>query len=169
MKQLFPALFLTHLGATLGMAGLCWFVQVVHYPLFAAVGEQGFGSYAQLHAERTSWVVAPLMLTELASGFALLLLPWPREIPLPDAGGLTFTGWLWVAMGMLAAIWVSTFFVQVPLHAHLAAGFDPLTAERLVRTNWWRTGLWTVRGLLLLSLLHTALAAPANPGASSIQ
>ena len=34
-------LLLLHAAATLFMTGLIWFVQVVHYPLFARVGEDG--------------------------------------------------------------------------------------------------------------------------------
>ena len=49
-----------HAASTLSMVGLIWFVQVVHYPLFARV-EQGFIAYEQIHQQRTTWVVAPLM------------------------------------------------------------------------------------------------------------
>ena len=35
---------LTHLAATLYMVGVIWFVQVVHYPLFARAGAEGFAS-----------------------------------------------------------------------------------------------------------------------------
>jgi hypothetical protein len=48
---------------------------------------------------------------------------------------------------------VSTFAVQVPLHARLAAGFDPQAHRRLVLTNWWRTAAWSLRSLLALWIL----------------
>lgn len=44
------ALLITHAAATLWMTGLIWFVQVVHYPLFALVGSTGFAAYESAHA-----------------------------------------------------------------------------------------------------------------------
>lgn len=166
MRSAFSLVYLVHLAATLALTGLCWFVQVVHYPLFAQVGPGQFAHYEQLHAQRTSWVVAPLMLAELASG--LLLLALARTAPplpaLPD-GGLAL--WLWINMGLLAAVWLSTFFVQVPLHGVLAAGFDADAAVRLVRSNWVRTLLWSLRAIILLCLLHPLFPAPTTPAPTS--
>ncbi len=51
--NMLPAVLLTsHLVATAAMVGLIWFVQVVHYPLFAAVGSGGFAECLV----RTNWV-----------------------------------------------------------------------------------------------------------------
>jgi hypothetical protein len=50
----------------------------------------------------------------------------------------------------VALVWLSTAFVQVPLHARLSAGFDTRAHRRLVATNWVRTLSWTARGLLAL-------------------
>ena len=85
------------------MAGLAWFVQVVHYPLFAGVGAQGFADYEREHQRRTGFVVVPAMLCEAACAGLLLLLA-PRD------------PWVLAGAGLLAAIWISTFAVQVPLH-----------------------------------------------------
>ena len=54
-----------------------------------------------------------------------------------------------MVLGLVVAIWLSTFLVQVPLHNALAAGKDPLLIERLISTNWWRTGLWTLKAILV--------------------
>ena len=62
-----------HAVATLFMVGLIWFVQVVHYPLMALVGEHGFASYAQRHQSLTSLVVAPAMLLEAGTAGWLLM------------------------------------------------------------------------------------------------
>ncbi|MCU0228714.1 MAG: hypothetical protein MUF01_13855 [Bryobacterales bacterium] len=166
MRSALSFVYLVHLGATLALVGLCWFVQVVHYPLFAQVGEQHFAHYEQLHAQRTSWVVAPLMLAELGSGLLLLALA-PSAPPVPAVPDGGFALWLWIAMGLLAAIWISTFFVQVPLHGLLSTGFDADVIARLVRTNWIRTLLWTLRGLVLLCLLHPLFHAPVPPSPAS--
>lgn len=144
-----PDLFalLLQAGVTLPLVGLIWTVQVVHYPLFAGVGGEGFAAYERNHANRITFVVAPLMLAELVvSGW----LAWrvPAGVP---------TWWCYVGAGLTAAIWASTYFLSVPLHARLAAGFDAAAHARLVATNWPRTVLWTLRGLLALAMLASRL------------
>jgi hypothetical protein len=140
-------LFLVHVGATLFMVGLIWFVQVVHYPLFERVGEHGFAVYERLHTLRTTWVVAPPMLVEAAT--ALLLLT-------RRPAGVSSTQVL-VGLGLLVVIWLSTAFLQVPRHQQLAGGFDPAVHHALVLTNWLRTLAWSARGVLVLSMTARAL------------
>lgn len=68
-------LLLAHAASTLAMTGVIWFVQVVHYPLFAAVGRKGFAAFEASHRRLTTWVVAPLMLVELVCAAWLALCP----------------------------------------------------------------------------------------------
>lgn len=63
-RSVMTPIFIVHLAATLSMVGLIWFVQIVHYPLFAYVGAEKFIAYEAAHARLTTWVVAPPMLTE---------------------------------------------------------------------------------------------------------
>lgn len=132
-------LLLTHLAATVYMVGVIWFVQVVHYPLFAAIASDKFTAYEQRHASLTTWVVFPPMLVEAAT---VVLMFWFR----PD--GLSV--WqLWTGMALLTGIWISTFLVQVPCHRELSKGFSAAVHYRLVLTNWIRTVGWSLRGLLV--------------------
>ena len=141
------ALLLAHAGSTLAMAGVIWFVQVVHYPLFAAVGAEGFAAYEAAHRRLTTRVVAPLMLVELAAAIGLLVRP-PAAVPAWAA---------WVGLALLAVVWGSTFAVQVPLHERLSRGFDAAVHRRLVRGNWVRTMAWTVRAGLALWVMRGRL------------
>lgn len=50
----------------------------------------------------------------------------------------------------IGALWASTFLLQVPCHNRLGQAYHPATHQRLVRTNWIRTLIWTSRLLLLL-------------------
>ena len=143
------ALLLVHAGATLFMVGLIWFVQVVHYPLAAAVGDSAFAAYQQAHMARTSWVVGPPMLVELATT-VLLLVHRPPGVP---------TWAPWAGAVLLGAVWGSTALFQVPLHSALTAGLDVERVERLVATNWIRTVGWSLRGLLALGFLSWAWEA----------
>ncbi len=137
---------LAHAAATWFMAGLIWFVQVVHYPLFPGVGDAGWNDYSRRHQRLTTLVVGPAMLAELVTAATLLVL-----VP----GALTIAGAI-----LLALVWASTFFIQVPRHARLERGRDPAArarvCRRLVATNGARTVLWTARGVLALALLATA-------------
>jgi len=63
----------------------------------------------------------------------------------------------WIGVGLVAVIWASTAFLQVPAHARLSGGFDAETASTLVSTNWIRTVAWTARGCVALLMLDHAL------------
>jgi hypothetical protein len=139
------------------LTGLIWIVQVVHYPLFASVGRDGFASYESAHARLITLVVGPAMLLELAAA-VVLAFARPASVPAWAA---------WTGLALVAAIWVSTFLVQVPLHGTLAGGFDAEAHARLVATNWFRTAAWTARAVLAGWLVYAALASAARPGGAS--
>ena len=138
MNTIEALLLTTHLFATATMVGLIWFVQVVHYPLFAAVGAEGFAAYEAAHQRLTSFVVGPLMATE---GVTALWL----AIATPDG---VSRAWPLLGLAVLAVIHTSTVFLQVPQHGALASGYDALRVRRLVRTNWIRTLGWSIRGII---------------------
>lgn len=140
-------LLLVHIGATLFMVGLIWFVQIVHYPLFGGVGEEKFVAYAEAHSRLTSWVVGPPMLLEASTTVALLFFR-PAKIPAWAA---------WVGLILLAAIWLSTSFLQVPRHTALGEGFNVSAHEFLVISNWIRTFGWSARGLLVLWMVSRVM------------
>jgi hypothetical protein len=125
------------------MAGLIVFVQVVHYPLKARVGPEAFVAYQAGHTARTSWVVVPLMLAELASALWLAALP-----PAPSLRPVALLGAL-----LVGAVWISTALIQAPAHGRLSRGFDVAVHRRLVRSNWIRTGAWLARVPVALALV----------------
>jgi hypothetical protein len=137
---------LLHVAVTLAMVGLIWFVQVVHYPLMARVGRDEFAQYESDHQRLTTRVVAPLMLTEMATAVLLVLRrPVGIGVAVPALG-----------FALLGFIWLLTFAVQVPQHARLASGFDARVQQRLVHGNWYRTTAWTARGLLVVWMVRQA-------------
>ncbi len=140
-------ILLLQLGTTLPVTGLIWFVQVSHYPLFAAVDAPSFPAYESRHRTLTTWVVAPLMLVEAATTL-LLFRGVPTLLSLTEAA---------IGAALLLAIWISTAALQVPCHHRLSQGFDQLAWRRLVATNWIRTAAWTARAALLLAILGRLL------------
>ena len=146
-------ILVVHLLSTSAMFGVILFVQVVHYPLFARVGGDGFAEYCRFHQRLTTLVVAPLMLAEALSG---LLLLWIRPPGIPPIQ-------LAAALAALALIWASTALLQIPRHRVFLDGWDAPAHRQLVRTNWLRTALWAFRMMIVggwaVMLLSRASAA----------
>lgn len=141
------ALLTGHLFATAGMVGLIWFVQVVHYPLFARVGADGFQTYETEHQRRTAWVVGPLMAVEGVSALVI-------AATLRDEVGLALP---LVGLFLLLVIHASTVLLQVPAHRRLTAGAEPELIRRLVATNWIRTAGWSARSAVAGAMLLVAV------------
>ena len=133
--------------ASAAMCGLIWFVQVVHYPLFAHTDTTHSPDYPDENQRRTAPVVIPPMLVE-ATTAALIAVNPPPEIGRPVA---------LVGLAMVAALWLSTLLVQMPLHGRLKHdGHATATVAALVKTNWLRTILWSARAVLAIWMLHIA-------------
>jgi len=132
---------------SVGMFGVIWIVQVVHYPLMRFVSGEQFARFETAHRIRISWVVGPLMLIEGVCVLAFLFAP-PAGLPwwLPWAGAVIEA----VAIG-------TTVFVSAPLHERLNAHFDQATLDRLVATNWIRTVAWTGRAAVAIAMLVAVL------------
>lgn len=144
--------FATQLLSTLGMLGVIWFVQIAHYPMFLEIVPSSFPRYEAAYANRMGYVAGPLMVAELLSSL-LLLAPSLRPPCVRSAEA-------WVGLALVALLWASTAFVQVPLHNQLHEGYNADAIRKLILTNWIRTAAWTARaGLVLLwvdRLLRTA-------------
>ena len=131
-----------NLAGTALMVGFIWTIQLLVYPMMAAVPADGFVAYELMHRNRVT---------------ALLALLAPIEV-IATAGVVVFVddvpGWLSIgAAALLFALWLSTLLFYAPLHMRLSTGFDPLVHRRLVRTNWIRTAAWTVRGAAAIAMI----------------
>lgn len=140
------ALLIAQAISSSAMCGIIWFVQAVHYPLFGRVHDAG-QEFAVENQRRTQGVVIPFMLVEAVTA-ALIAWKPPAGVPRPIAI---------VGFVALVILWLSTVFVQMPLHARLAReGHAPAVIDALVRSNWLRTGLWTLRAVLAAWMLRVA-------------
>mgnify|MGYP003440232870 FL=1 len=141
------AVLLACAAATLFMTGLTWFVQVVHYPLFPAVGEDQFPDFHRIHSNRTTWVVLPPMLVELLTSWALLFDPPADSTALVAAGAALATG-----------TWLLTAFGAAPAHGEIGRqGLSPALTRRLSAFSWARTVCWSAHAVVVLALLATAI------------
>lgn len=119
------------------MVGLIWTIQILHYPTFHYVMEDRFLKFHAFHSSRITFIVMPVMFIELISAIWLIVF-------FPHSQILNVN-----AMGVVG-IWVATFFALVPLHSKLSVGKELQTLDRMVRNNWIRTLLWSVRLVLLV-------------------
>ena len=135
-----PAL-LANLAATFTLVGLSWTIQLVHYPLFARVGDAAWARYHAEHTARITLLVGPLMCAEVACALWLL-----------GAAPARLQALAWAAAGCVAVAWIDTGLRAVPLHGRLGAGLDGTLVAGLVAVNRVRTLAWTARGALLVAM-----------------
>ena len=129
-------LLLIHLISTSLMVGIIWVIQVVHYPSFHFIGSSRYISFQKFHMERISYIVIPVMLVESISGFLLI---YDELNPI-----------LLISMVLLLSIWMLTAFFFASVHKNLVSGYEEETVRKLVKINWIRTALWTLRLVLLI-------------------
>jgi hypothetical protein len=133
-------------ATSLFLVGMIWTIQVVHYPLFAEVGDGAFVAYEAAHTRRMGRLLAvPWGVQGVAS--AVLLLRVPDGVPVAA---------VWVAAVLVAVPVLVTIVSSVPAHRVLGDGFDRDAHARLVRTNWLRTAAWSAHGVLALWMLVAA-------------
>ncbi len=123
--------------------GLILTIQLVHYPSFKYVSREAFFDFHKFHKMSISVIVIPAMLLEIViAGFLSLYVQ--------DA--LDHLNFLLVVI-----IWLSTFFISVPLHNHLTLKKTDFLIHKLVLTNWIRTLSWKAKFILSLLLLYSKI------------
>lgn len=149
--------------ASTTMAAIAWFVQIVHYPLFALLPSSGSKTtevagmsrsvaraYHDENLRRTRPIVLVPMIVEAASAAWLAFHP-----PAAVGRGAAIAG-----LALVAIVVLSTALVQVPLHESLRRGDAPTeTVSRLVRSTRIRTAAWTARAILAAWMLHATAVA----------
>ena len=132
-------MLILHLTATSVMVGVIWVIQLVHYPSFHFVELKQYNTFQRFHMSRISYVVIPAMLTELFTLF-LIVISMDQIDTLILASAI-----------LLIFIWLMTAVFFSGVHQKLTLGYDQTVVDKLVKLNWGRTLLWTLR-LLLISI-----------------
>jgi len=137
------AVLIAQVLASVGMFGVIWTIQLVHYPLMAHIPATAFVAYERRHTKAIALIVGPLMAVE---GLCVLVVFFARP------SGIPF--WLSLIGGIAEAVAIgTTAFVSAPLHGRLENGFDAALISRLILTNWIRTIAWTARGIIAVAML----------------
>lgn len=136
-------LLVAHTLITAMMTGIIWFVQIAHYPLFPLAGGHNYPLYQRTHERGITRVVVPLMVLESVTAIVLVF-----RFPAGISRSLFY-----LTLALLAILWLSTFFLQVPQHRQLESGFDVDAWKILCRTNWVRTITWSLRAWILFLIV----------------
>ncbi len=122
---------------SLVLLGLIWTIQLVHYPSFHYVEESHFVSFEAHHTFSVSLIVLPLMIIELITAFIIYF---------EDSSMLLALNLLCLIM-----IWTATFTLSVPCHKVLSKTKSAAAIDKLVKTNWIRTILWSIKSGFIIT------------------
>jgi hypothetical protein len=136
--------FLVFLLLAIYNAGGMTTLQLQHYAIYSAVGQEHFAAYVRANNRAATLpTIVPAILLLLSSLVLVVQRPgfvWPSEA----AAGL----------GLNLVALLSTFVWQRPLHSRLAqSGYDEATVRRLIATNWIRTIVHWLIALLATTIL----------------
>ena len=137
-------LFMIHLVSTSFMVGVIWIVQLVHYPTFLFIDEQKSNDFQKFHMSRISYIVMPAMTTELFSGIYIYIY----------SNMAIDSNLFLLALTILIINWIITALVFVKMHNKLLINYKIEIISLLVKWNWLRTLLWSVRLILLLRMVY---------------
>lgn len=125
------------LFSTFFMTGLIWLIQLVHYPAFHRVDSKRFSEFESFHSRTITWIVLPVMSMELVISIYLMV----------EMAG-TYGWWVGLTnLGTVGFLWIYTLLVSARIHGQLAAGYNEQLVNKLVRTNWARTVVWSLRSV----------------------
>ncbi len=134
---------LIHAASTLLLLGSFWFVALVHYPLIASLHGAAFAHAQKFHYEKTMPLASAFLLIEATTGLALLAFH-PASLP----RGAFFGGFFLLLLGHYL-----TWGRCVPCHNKLTKQRESSVLGDLSHAHWYRTGIWSARGVLVLWLL----------------
>ena len=141
----YVTVLLVCLVAAAYMAGLSWFVGVVHYPLFAGVGAAGWRTYHRRHSDRTTAVVLAPMVAELVAA-AWIAVDRPADVGAVPAA---------VGLALVAGTWALTAFAS-RLHRRIGDPLDSGAHRSLLAVHEARTALWSAHALLVAIIVAGA-------------
>ena len=113
--------------------------QVINYPLFYKVYPETFSLYHSSYVNKISFIAAPMMISEIIISILLLIL---------------IKSYLAIATFLLVCtIFLTTLFLQVPIHEKLKFKADDKLFKKLISTNWIRTFLWFVKCIISFNMV----------------
>jgi len=119
------------------LLGIILLSQFVNYPLFKRINND-FEFYHADYTNRMSYVAAPIMTLELLTVILIFFNNPANKL-------------ISIILITTILIWISTFFIQVPIHNKIGYKKDIHKINRLIKSNLIRTSLWSIK--LIFSIL----------------
>ena len=113
------------------LVGVILLTQFVSYPLFKKINHD-FEYFHSDYTNRMVYLVAPIMIIELII-VTLILFNNPSN------------NLIIIITVITILIWVSTFFVQVPIHNKIGYKKDIRKINKLIKSNLLRAILWSMK------------------------
>lgn len=129
-------LYIYKLLSDVGLLVLIWLVQLVIYPSFKYYTQENLKKWHEIYTSRITFVVLPLMLSQITLSIILLLKS--------DWDFFHIVDFILVLL-----TWISTFIVFVPLHQNIDRNKRiSKSVFKLIKYNWFRTLLWSFIAIL---------------------
>ena len=121
------------------MLGLILTTQIVSYPMFLKA-EENFSVYHMSYVNKISTIAAPLMIIELFLSLLFVIL---------------LQSYFAISIFLIMIlIFLSTFFIQVPIHEKLKNNFNVYLCNKLINTNWIRVFLWLSKCIISFIMIN---------------
>jgi len=138
---------LINLLSTILIAGILWFVQLVHYPLFNEIPAKNFINYGYYHSRKVSGIIKPLFIVDFTTLILLLIL----------LGSNLSTNLMIVNVTIFIITIVLTQIIFIPIHQKLSKSPNSQTISQLIRLNWIRTLIWSLKVVFMLIIIYETL------------
>ena len=126
------------LSLDFGMFLLIWIVVII-YPSFRFIDDSKFIIWHRNYCNLIGFFVLSLMVCQL--------------IQVSSACFFSVGNLIWLKLIGVLSAWLITFFISAPCHRQLQRGKNLEVIDRLIRTNWWRSFLWS-----FVFLIHSILS-----------
>ena len=113
--------------------------QIVNYPLLYKVKSDIFSEYHDSYVSKISIIVVPMMILDFVISLLLFV--------------LTKTYLVTISLFIVVLIFLTTFFIQVPIHDKLKFSANHKLIKKLINTNRIRTFLWFIKCIISFNLL----------------
>ena len=129
MEQLFLKI---NIYSNIYLIAISVMVQLIIYPSFKNYDNSNFRSFHSSYTKKMFFIVGPIMILELLSTLYLVI---KNTFLFPST--------------IVAFIWLTTFFLIVPVHNSLNSAFSIRTHKKLLRLNIVRTSFWVLKLLII--------------------
>ncbi len=129
MEQLFLKI---NIYSNIYLIAISVMVQLIIYPSFKNYDNSNFRSFHSSYTKKMFFIVGPIMIIELLSTLYLII---KNTFLFPST--------------IVALIWLTTFFLIVPVHNSLNSAFSIRAHKKLLRLNVVRTSFWVLKLLII--------------------